>query len=103
MKYIYYTDPGHGWLRVRTVQLIELGIVDDISLYSYFSEDGRYSYLEEDLDMSTFVNALGIEWGELEYTYLHRTVRNNPPYDPQWVNTNRELLLALDGIKAPKV
>lgn len=97
MSYIYYTDPGHGWLQVRTVQLIELGIVNDISPYSYLSVDGRHSYLEEDMDMSTFVNALDISWDDLEYTYLHKTVRNNPSYDPQWVMDNRDVLLALDG------
>jgi len=97
MRYIYYTDPGHGWLQVRTVELIELGIVNDITPYSYLSNDGLYAYLEEDLDMSTFVNALGIGWDNLEYTYQHTTVRNNPGYDPQWVMDNRDVLLALAG------
>ena len=98
MSYVYYVDPGHGWLQVPTHKLIELGIVDKISLYSYFSVDGLYSYLEEDMDMSTFVDATGIHWDKFEYTIYHGTVRDNPPYDPQWIYDNEDLLLALSSV-----
>ena len=55
----FYSDPGHGWLRVRIEWLIELGIYEAISEYSYVSDSGRWVYLEEDLDALIFNNAVG--------------------------------------------
>jgi hypothetical protein len=55
MIYNFYSDGGHGWLRVSTAELERLGIRGDISHYSY--SRGRFSYLEEDCDYSRFVAA----------------------------------------------
>ena len=55
MTYIFYSDPGHGWLRVRRSELQELGIADKITEYSYVF--GDYVYLEEDDDYHTFKKA----------------------------------------------
>jgi hypothetical protein len=49
MIYTFYEDPGHGWLEVQTVELVELGIVGDITPYSYLK--GTLAYLEEDCDL----------------------------------------------------
>jgi hypothetical protein len=51
-KYQKYNDAGHGWLRVSKEELSRLGIAGFISPYSY--QKGKYAYLEEDLDASTF-------------------------------------------------
>jgi hypothetical protein len=51
----YYTDPGHGWLAVDRADLDALGIADQISAYSY--QRAARAYLEEDCDMTTFMNA----------------------------------------------
>lgn len=51
----FYTDPAHGWLEVKRSDLIALGIEDQISGYSY--EKGSKVYLEEDCDMSRFMEA----------------------------------------------
>jgi len=51
----YYTDSGHGWLAVNRADLDALGIADKISHYSY-QRAGRV-YLEEDLDMTTYMAA----------------------------------------------
>lgn len=56
MKLRYITDPGHGWLEVPRGLLEVLGIQDKITSYSYINLG--YVYLEEDLDMQTFVQAL---------------------------------------------
>jgi hypothetical protein len=45
---IYYTDPGHGWFKVKRSVLHSLDIADKISNYSY--QRGEYVYLEEDCD-----------------------------------------------------
>jgi hypothetical protein len=55
MKFNTYSDPGHGWARVPR-RLLELyGIADKITPYSY--QRGDYVFLEEDCDLSTFLEA----------------------------------------------
>lgn len=56
MKIVVYTDPGHGWAAVKKSKLVELGIADKVSSYSY--ERGETAYLEEDCDLSLLVGAL---------------------------------------------
>ena len=55
--YTYFTDPSHGWLRVTRKELVTLGIDKEITPYSYAR--GAWVYLEEDLDMGTFMRAKG--------------------------------------------
>lgn len=55
LKLDLLTDPGHGWLKVPKKLLADLGIAGRITPYSY--QRGEYAYLEEDLDMSTFLDA----------------------------------------------
>jgi len=55
--YTYFTDPGHGWLRVKRAELNALGIANKISPYSYMR--GDYVYLEEDCDMAKFMQVKG--------------------------------------------
>ena len=57
MKYTFYEDPGHGWLEVPTPELRELGIAHKISTCSYVYPNGRFVYLEEDCDLTTFLEA----------------------------------------------
>lgn len=54
-NYTFYDDPGHGWLQVKIKELIQLGIEKQITSYSYMK--GFYAYLEEDQDLSTFLDA----------------------------------------------
>jgi hypothetical protein len=56
MIYQMISDPGHGWLRVPVAELVELGIADQISEYSY--REGDDAWLEEDCDMARFVYAM---------------------------------------------
>lgn len=51
----FHSDAGHGWLAVKTRELVDLGIADKITAFSYTK--GKSSYLEEDVDMSTYINA----------------------------------------------
>lgn len=59
--YTGYEDAGHGWLAVPRSTLSELGILQDISQFSYMR--GGTVYLEEDLDLTTFVNAFKTKYG----------------------------------------
>lgn len=56
MKVKFYSDPGHGWAAVKRKLLIELGIINNITSFSY--QKGNTVYLEEDLDLNTFLHAL---------------------------------------------
>lgn len=53
---IMYSDPGHAWGKVKRQVLVNLGIADKISRYSYQYKDNVY--LEEDCDLSLFSDAL---------------------------------------------
>lgn len=52
----FFSDPGHGWLKVKLSWLEELGLIDEISSYSYLQ--GEHAYLEEDADTTIFLNKL---------------------------------------------
>ncbi len=80
MKLRFYSDPGHGWLAVKRQTLIDLGIADKISGYSY--QRGDTVYLEEDSDAGLFVaNAGGIEVEEI-YHNQDSPIRSYERYAP---------------------
>ena len=56
MQFRYYTDPGHGWVKVPRSLLEVLDIEGKISRYSYAR--GESVYLEEDCDYGILVKAL---------------------------------------------
>ena len=65
MKYGFFSDPSHGWLKVSIEELIQLNICVLISGFSYISADRKHAYLEEDLDAQIFINAALIaDWFE---------------------------------------
>lgn len=51
----WFSDPSHGWLKVKKVELLKLRIADKISTYSYTR--GDFVYLEEDMDATTYLKA----------------------------------------------
>jgi len=57
----FHSDPSHGWLAVKKTLVRELGIVDQISAYSYMQ--GQSVYLEEDCDAGIFINAFEAKFG----------------------------------------
>jgi len=62
MKLYHFSDPAHGWLKVRRSVLAEFVDMTKITPYSYAKNDDVY--LEEDCDAPFFINALkkaGIE------------------------------------------
>jgi hypothetical protein len=84
--YTFFEDSGHGWLKVPVSELIELGIENDISHYSYMF--GDWAYLEEDCDMARFIDAqymrgLDVRWNSK--VSQRSMVRNYPRYDTRKV------------------
>lgn len=53
--YVYHHDAGHGWLAVKRAELIDLGIIEQITGHSY--QRGATVYLEEDDDAPLFAQA----------------------------------------------
>jgi hypothetical protein len=64
-----FADPGHGWARFPLARLVDLGIADEITPYSYVR--GRYAYLEQDCDLATLVKALYNRGYEVKYKTHH--------------------------------
>jgi len=56
IKIKVYSDPGHAWGAVKRKVLDKLGITNNITEYSY--QKGGTVYLEEDLDLGTFITTL---------------------------------------------
>lgn len=52
----FYADPGHGWLACKRSLVAELGLLRQITPYSY--QRGGTVYLEEDCDASLVTQAL---------------------------------------------
>ena len=65
----FYTDPAHGWLEVKRSDLITLGIEDQISRFSY--EQGARVYLEEDNDLSRFMEAAAVAGWTIKTADFH--------------------------------
>lgn len=65
MKFVIYSDPGHGWCKVSRALLKNLGIADQISTYSYQRKDAVY--LEEDRDLALLIKALKENGKTFEY------------------------------------
>lgn len=74
-KIKFYSDPGHGWGAVKRQTLLELGILDKITGYSY--QKGGTVYLEEDCDLATLSTALALRG--VEITYEHKTTNSRSP------------------------
>jgi len=74
----FFTDGGHGWLKVTKARLEALNIADKITGCSFMR--GGYAYLEEDCDLSTYVRAIlkqeNVKNDSEEYTVFMREFWN---------------------------
>lgn len=60
-----YSDPAHAWAKVKRQVLINLGIANKISRYSYQLRDNVY--LEEDNDLYLLQQTLDAQGVRLKY------------------------------------
>jgi hypothetical protein len=78
----YFTDPGHGWVKIKVDVLKQLGISDKISTFSY--RNGDDAFLEEDCDCAVLIKELkdqGIEFKFVEkHTNKSSKIRNYYSY-----------------------
>ena len=70
-----YNDPGHAWGAVKRSVLFDLGILKDISPYSY--QRGKTVYLEEDCDLFKLQKAL--EQRGVLYTFIEKYTDKRSP------------------------
>lgn len=68
-RFVFYSDPGHGWLEVSRQDLKELSLEDKISGCSYQKDDKVY--LEEDCDATLFVKAYEAKYGTLLFKKMN--------------------------------
>jgi hypothetical protein len=77
-----FADPGHAWARFPKAKLVQLGIADKISTYSY--QNGANAFLEEDCDLSVLVVALRDRGYEIKFNESHANkqskIRNYATY-----------------------
>lgn len=93
MGYKYFQDPGHGWIKVPVTELVDLGIAEQITTYSYLSPSGKFAYLEEDMDAGTFLQAKRSRGDEFSIDNRHcnrpSSIRSYPHYSARQVTGPR--------------
>ena len=86
-KFDFYSDPAHGWLKVKRQELVELGIESQISGYSY--QKGDAVYLEEDSDAPKFTDAweakhqIKLMNSQINFKYRAGRIRTYQPFRPK--------------------
>ena len=82
MTFQFYSNPGHGWLRVDIQSARSVGLEPkDFSTFSY--QQGHWLYLEEDCDASLFVKAYMAKHNrppvvKEHHSNSHSVIRNYP-------------------------
>lgn len=88
-----YGDGGHAWCKVPVSSLEALDLVDKITPYSYLL--GKYAYLEEDQDATTFIDALVDKGIPFTFTTHHTdrlsAIRNYPSFSRQMIENMRKV------------
>ena len=87
--YYKFDDGGHGWLRVHIKDIIKAGIEKLITHWSYIK--GKYVYLEEDCDMSLFIDKMKDIDIITKYTKWSK-IREFESYSVETLNNNLTLL-----------
>ncbi len=98
--YKFYADPGHGWLAVKITELMELGIITQISPYSYML--GGTAYLEEDCDAVLFWEAYKDHSGSYPHPVIKHTDKRSPIRSYDGYNRNKAVDFALTKLGEKK-
>ena len=69
LEITFHSDPSHGWAQIPHQLIHELGISQRISRYSY--ADQHYAYLEEDCDLSLFMQTAEGKGWEINFKDQH--------------------------------
>ena len=79
--FTFFSDPGHGWLRVSQAACNAIGLsAFDFTRYSYQDKTGVQFFLEEDCDAGRFIEKFKAIYGQnpkIDEHYCERTrIRN---------------------------
>lgn len=95
-----YSDSGHAWAKVELKELYELGLLGEISCFSYVRQQKLtsglkvYAYLEEDCDLAKYIDAYSKHnQGTIFYFKEHHT--NKRSKIRGYKNYNSDLYLRL--------
>lgn len=93
MKFDFYSDPGHGWLAAPLELLDHLGLLDQVTSYSYIR--GGLAYLEEDQDAGVLIAALkargvAVAFRERVAAARPSRIRNYDPFSAARARRNLE-------------
>ena len=69
MKFQFFSDPGHGWVKVKRTLIEKLGLTNKITHFSYVRNE--HVYLEEDMDLATFMKAMKEVGKTIEFKEHH--------------------------------
>jgi hypothetical protein len=101
----FYVDPGHGWVKVPKKLLKKLEIDEKITAYSYMRND--QAYLEEDLDLSTFIKAMQAKGYKVAFKDFHTNktskIRNYDAYLRTWDTDELQKDFEVESFLAPYV
>lgn len=64
-RWRFFEDPCHGWLEVHKDEIVKARVKTKITGCSYIN--GDYVYLEEDVDVFTFLKAIKYPFEETYY------------------------------------
>lgn len=73
-KITVFSDSGHAWAKVKRSELVSLLVLGKISSYSY--QRSEYVYLEEDCDLSHYINALKLNNPDLVIVWNTRNTNS---------------------------
>lgn len=79
----FYSDSGHGWIKISIDKLKELGIIEQISKYSYINNNN--AFLEEDRDAGILLRKLdeiGISYKFRNHYSNRSRIRNFNSFNP---------------------
>lgn len=87
--YTCYNGPSHGWMKVPTEDVADLGAHHFISSFSYLSPDGKHVWVEEDSDSVEFLKVAKIRGWDVtvndKYIEDESRIRNYPSFDAKYV------------------
>ena len=79
----FYCDASHGWIKISIGKLKELGIIEQISKYSYINNNN--AFLEEDRDAGILLRKLdeiGISYKSRHHYSNRSRIRNFNSFNP---------------------